>query len=73
MLIVNIANRRSWVICLPIERAAFKDLQTWKDIIEHQSGEKIKSARSDSAPELLKSLRVWSEKTGVQNESTKIA
>ncbi|KAI1001824.1 hypothetical protein K3495_g6378 [Podosphaera aphanis] len=73
MLIIDNATRRNWVICLPTKAAAVKELQIWKTKVEHQIDEKIKSVRSDNAPELLKAIREWTEKSGVQLEPTTIA
>ncbi|KAI0992587.1 hypothetical protein K3495_g15598 [Podosphaera aphanis] len=73
MLIIDSATRRNWVICLPTKAAAIKELQTWKLSVEHQTGEKIKAARSDDAPELLKAIDKWTKTTGTQSESTTIA
>ncbi|KAI0994162.1 hypothetical protein K3495_g14020, partial [Podosphaera aphanis] len=73
MLIIDNATRRNWVICLPTKAAAVKELQNWKTKVEHETDEKIKSVRSDNAPELLKAIREWTEKSGVQLEPTTIA
>ena len=46
------------------------ELQKWKVQAELHTGLKVKIARSDNAPELLKVIGEWANETGVREDST---
>ncbi|KAI1006754.1 hypothetical protein K3495_g1463 [Podosphaera aphanis] len=52
---------------------SIRALKTWKVITEHQTEKKVKTARSDNAPELLKDIHDWKVEDGIQAQSTTIA
>lgn len=73
LLIIDICSRRTWVIPLKTKGDAYQALKNWKVNVELQSGKKIKRARSDNAPELLKATDDWRIEDGVLAQSTTIA
>lgn len=73
LLIVDICTRRDWVIPMKLKSDAFQVLKEWKVSVEFQSGKKIKRARSDNAPELLKVTNEWKVEEGIIAQSTTIA
>jgi hypothetical protein len=73
LLIIDICTRRDWVIPLKHKGDAYEALKVWKIGVEHQTNKKIKSARSDNAPELLKAIEDWRTEDGVEAQSTTIA
>ena len=73
LLIIDICSRRNWVIALKTKGEAYQALKEWRTGVEHQTDKKIKSARSDNAPELLKAIEDWRVEDGVQAQSTTIA
>jgi hypothetical protein len=70
LLIIDSFTRMNWVIPLSSKSAATQELETWKKTQELQTGEKVTRARSDNAPELLKSIRGWQVEQGTLPEST---
>lgn len=73
LLIIDTFSRRNWVIPLKTKGDAYEALLQWKLQIELQTGKKVKSARSDNAPELLKAIEQWEVETGFEGQSTTIA
>lgn len=73
LLIIDICSRRDWVIPLKAKSDAYQALKDWKVGIELQSGRKVRRARSDNAPELLKATNDWKVEDGVLAQSTTIA
>ncbi|CCE33421.1 related to retrotransposon HobS hobase [Claviceps purpurea 20.1] len=71
--IVDNYSRKSWAICLALKGDATDALHTWKKLVETQTACKVKAARSDNAPELLKAIELWRKTSGVRLESTTIA
>ncbi|CZS92418.1 related to TY4B TY4B protein [Rhynchosporium agropyri] len=72
-MIIDICSRRDWVIPLKAKSDAYQALKDWKVGVELQSGKKIRRARSDNAPELLKATNDWKTEDGVLAQSTTIA
>ena len=74
MLIIDNWSRMNWILCLQHKSDAQKVLQIWKRDIDYQTGEKILSARSDNAPELIQAVKEWRVAgSGVRLEFTTIA
>jgi hypothetical protein len=73
LLIIDICTRRDWVLPLKHKGDAYGALKAWKVEVERQAEKKIKRARSDNAPELLKAIDNWRVEDGVQAQSTTIA
>lgn len=73
LLIIDICSRRDWVLPLKHKGDAYQALKDWKIGVEHQTEKKVKRARSDNAPELLKAINEWRIEDGVLAQSTTIA
>jgi hypothetical protein len=73
LLIVDSATRKEWVIPMPSKTSAIEFLRTWKNGVERQTEKKIKQARSDNAPELLKVMLGWKVDEGIEAQSTTIS
>ncbi|KAI1516726.1 Retrotran-gag-2 domain containing protein [Pyrenophora tritici-repentis] len=59
LLIIDSYTRKNWVIPLKKKGDAQRELQIWKTFVEHQTGEKVKAAGTDNAPELLQQAEEW--------------
>ncbi|KAI0996669.1 hypothetical protein K3495_g11515 [Podosphaera aphanis] len=66
-------HERDWVIPIKTKSDAYEALKAWKVITEHRTEKKVKTARSDNAPELLKAIHDWKVEDGIQAQSTTIA
>ncbi|KAF7568846.1 hypothetical protein PtrM4_112490 [Pyrenophora tritici-repentis] len=73
LLIIDSYTRKNWVIPLKKKGDAQRELQIWKTFVEHQTGEKVKAAGTDNAPELLQQAEEWRVTQGVEIQPTTIA
>ena len=73
LLIIDSYTRKNWVIPLKQKGDAQKELKIWKTFVEHQTGEKVKAAGTDNAPELLQQVEEWRVTQGVELQPTTIA
>jgi hypothetical protein len=73
LLIIDSYSRKNWVIPLKLKSDAGKELRKWIIWAENQTGDKVKAARTDNAPELLKVAQEWNEFKGVEVQPTTIA
>ncbi|KAF7573128.1 hypothetical protein PtrM4_080330 [Pyrenophora tritici-repentis] len=73
LLIIDSYTRKNWVIPLKKKGDAQRELQIWKTFVEHQTGEKVKGAGTDNAPELLQQAEEWRVTQGVEIQPTTIA
>jgi hypothetical protein len=73
LLIIDICSRREWVLPLKHKGDAYQALKDWKAGVERQAEKKVRRARSDNAPELLKAIDDWRIEDGVLAQSTTIA
>ena len=73
ILIVDSYTRRNWTLCVANKSDAGPKLREWKLKVELEQNKKVKAARTDNAPELLKEIASWETTTGVQGEPTVIA
>ncbi|KAI0992563.1 hypothetical protein K3495_g15622, partial [Podosphaera aphanis] len=72
LLIVDIFSRRDWVIPIKTKGEACTALIAWKVKVEKKTGNQVKSARSDNAPELLKAIKGWEIADGTEAQTTTI-
>jgi hypothetical protein len=73
LLIIDICSRRDWVLPLKHKGDAYQALKEWKVKVERQTDKRIRRARSDNAPELLKAIDDWRVEDGVLAQSTTVA
>ncbi|KAF7569560.1 UBN2 multi-domain protein [Pyrenophora tritici-repentis] len=71
--IIDSYTRKNWVIPLKKKGDAQRELRIWKTFVEHQTGEKVKAAGTDNAPELLQQAEEWRVTQGVEIQPTTIA
>ena len=60
--IVDNYSRKIWTICTKDRKSISVELDTWKTIMELQTGRKLKVIRLDNALELLSIVRDWVKK-----------
>jgi hypothetical protein len=74
MLVIDSWSRKNWILLLKHKSDAPKALRHFKQDVELETEKKIKKARSDNAPELIKSVREWREAgSGVKSQLTTAA
>lgn len=73
LLIIDSYTNMDWTIPLKDKASAGNALKQFKMQQELQTGLKIKRARSDNAPELLKQIAGWQVEQGTLMESTTVA
>ena len=74
LLIIDSFTRKNWIIPLKQKSDAIGALKSWKQDVELESSQKVRAARTDNAPELLKAVGDWrSEGAGTRLEQTTAA
>lgn len=63
-------SRKEWTLLLKAKSDIIPLLQKWKIGVELESGEKVKAARSDNAPEIKLILEDWCTTNGIRSENT---
>ena len=71
--IIDSATRRNWSIPLPSKDEAIPAIRKWRNREELATNKKLKSARTDNAPELKQILEQLEREDGVQAQFTTIA
>jgi len=70
IIIVDSFSRKSWLYPLKARSDAPQVLNEWKKEVELQSDARLKSVRSDNAPELRALLGQWKRDFGIHPQST---
>lgn len=74
LLIIDSFTRKNWVITLKQKSDAIAGLKAWKRDVELETTKKVRVARTDNAPELLKAITEWrNEGAGTRSEQTTTA
>ena len=68
--IVDSWSRKTWTLLFKDRTEVLPALQKWKKIRERETGEKLRAARTDNAPEILETLKEWEESDGVAVQTT---